>query len=90
MGLRNIYTYVCRKYHWEGEEEIGTVIPLAWKFGMKEKADKMKGKCVYIYIYFFFFPFYYNLLYCLGFPGGTSGKEPTCQCRRHTRLGFDP
>ena len=19
----------------------------------------------------------------LGFPGGTSGKEPTCQCRRH-------
>ena len=25
----------------------------------------------------------------LGFPGGTSGKEPTCHCRRHTRLGFD-
>ena len=23
----------------------------------------------------------------LGFPGGTSGKEPTCQCRRHM---FDP
>ena len=26
----------------------------------------------------------------LGFPGGTSGKEPTCQCRRHKRCGFDP
>ena len=25
-----------------------------------------------------------------GFPGGTSGKEPTCQCRRHKRYGFDP
>ena len=25
-----------------------------------------------------------------GFPGGTSGKEPTCQCRRHKRCGFDP
>ena len=25
-----------------------------------------------------------------GFPGGTSGKEPTCQCRRHERHGFDP
>ena len=25
-----------------------------------------------------------------GFPGGTSGKEPTCQCRRHKRAGFDP
>ena len=26
----------------------------------------------------------------LGFPGGTSGKEPTCQCRRHKRLRFNP
>ena len=25
-----------------------------------------------------------------GFPGGTSGKEPGCQCRRHKRHGFDP
>ena len=24
-----------------------------------------------------------------GFPGGTSGKESTCQCRRLRRLGFD-
>ena len=22
--------------------------------------------------------------------GGTRGKEPTCQCRRHKRSGFDP
>ena len=27
---------------------------------------------------------------CLGFPGGTTGKEPTYQCRRHKRQGFDP
>ena len=26
----------------------------------------------------------------LGFPGGASGKEPACQCRRHKRLRFDP
>ena len=25
----------------------------------------------------------------LGFPGGASDKEPTCQCRRLKRLGFD-
>ena len=25
-----------------------------------------------------------------GFPGGASGKEPTCQCRRLKRRGFDP
>ena len=28
--------------------------------------------------------------YILGFPGGTSGKEPACQCRRHRRRGFSP
>ena len=26
----------------------------------------------------------------LGFPGGSSGKEPACQFRRHKRSGFDP
>ena len=26
----------------------------------------------------------------MGFPGGTSGKEPACQCRRHKRHRFDP
>ena len=25
-----------------------------------------------------------------GFPGGASGKEPTCQCKRHKRFRFDP
>ena len=25
-----------------------------------------------------------------GFPGGTSGKEPTCQCRRHEMLVLSP
>ena len=25
----------------------------------------------------------------MGFPGGASGKESSCQCRRQERLGFD-
>ena len=25
-----------------------------------------------------------------GFPGGTTDKEPVCQCRRRKRGGFDP
>ena len=25
----------------------------------------------------------------MGFPGSASGKEPTCQCRRHKRYQFD-
>jgi len=26
----------------------------------------------------------------MGFPGGASGKEPACQCKRHKRRRFDP
>ena len=26
----------------------------------------------------------------MGFPGGASGKEPTCQGRRHKRFRLDP
>ena len=29
-------------------------------------------------------------LYETGFPGGASGKEPACRCRRHQRCGFNP
>ena len=31
-----------------------------------------------------------QILWWLGFPGGSSGKEPTCQCRGHKRHRFDP
>ena len=33
---------------------------------------------------------YRVLSYSKGFIGGSSGKESTCQCRRHKRHGFDP
>ena len=36
------------------------------------------------------FPFSGEVHNYEGFPGGTSCKEPACQCRRHKRLGFDP
>ena len=29
-------------------------------------------------------------VHTLGFPGGASGKEPTCQSRRRKRHGFSP
>ena len=31
-----------------------------------------------------------EVLIALSFPGGASGKEPVCQCRRFKRCGFDP
>ena len=27
---------------------------------------------------------------CMELPGGTSGKEPSCQCRRHRKCRFNP
>ena len=35
-------------------------------------------------------PIYIPTSFPLCFPGGISGKEPDCQCRRHKRCGFDP
>ena len=31
-----------------------------------------------------------TLCHIMSFPGGPRGKEPSCQCRRHKRCGFDP
>ena len=33
--------------------------------------------------------FYIYIPCLLGFPGGSSGKEPACQCRRCRRHSFD-
>ena len=33
---------------------------------------------------------YGHLMTVLDFPGGASGKEPTCQCRKHKRHMFSP
>ena len=32
----------------------------------------------------------WSLMGLLGFPGGTSVKDPTCQCKRYKRCRFDP
>ena len=31
-----------------------------------------------------------DLGWVVGFPGGASGNEPSCQCRRRNRRGFNP
>ena len=51
----------------------------SWLY-LLSKCVCMYSFCLYIYIY----------VYILGFPGGASGKEPACQCRRCKRLMFDP
>ena len=34
--------------------------------------------------------FFLNMGCLRGFPGGTSGKEPSCQCRKLKRRGSNP
>ena len=41
---------------------------------------------IFLIITFIYIQIYFNI----GFPGGTSGKEPACQCRRYNRCVFDP
>ena len=59
---------------------------------------KVCGKMQFLCCVFFFF--FWLIHVCInnrkhrllnrGFPGGISGKEPTCQCRRHKRHRFSP
>ena len=60
-----------------------TTSPLILAFG-KHKSD--------LSLWFFGLLFKYNwpMVVCWGFPGGASGKEPACQCRRPKRRGFNP
>ena len=51
---------------------------------------KKKGSLTWSISLSAFLPFFYFQTIFPGFPGGTSDKETTCQCRRHKRRGFDP
>ena len=44
---------------------------------------------MYIYIHTHTHTHTYTCMYFFEFPGGASGKEPTSQCRKHKRHGFD-
>ena len=53
----------------------------------REALIYLKGNKYFVLIWIIFFPFMFQISNILGFPGGASGKEPTCQCRRS---GFIP
>ena len=46
--------------------------------------------CTYVHCVLSCFYIYIQCKYMWGFPGGASGKEPVCQCRRCRRPRFDP
>ena len=50
------------------------IIALQYWFGFCHTSTWISHRCTYV----------------RGFPDGASGKEPTCQCGRRERWGFDP
>ena len=60
--------------------------------------DTFRVRCLYLQLeisrselhWRYIWEFLVLIWYLRGFPGGTSGKEPACQCRRCKRHKFDP
>ena len=71
------------------------VVKLWEDWDQHSNSEIKSSTCVYMYVLmtkdntFFLTPFF-KLRYSLGFPGGISGKEPVCQCRRHKRRRSNP
>ena len=51
--------------------------PKSWHSQVNKYFLKVDGDIIWLHLY-------------QGFPGGVSGKEPACQCRRLKRCGFNP
>ena len=47
-------------------------------------------QCLVAELFYWRFSYIYEGVSMETDSGGTSGKEPTCQCQRHKRCGFDP
>ena len=56
----------------------------------KSRLNKHKHKPTTVYSHRLHQLIWHILYIHTGFPGGTSGKEPACQCRRCKQRGFDP
>ena len=63
-----------------------------WQANLPAKFDwRAKSSSWLVCFRFFFFFFFFGIDWCIGgFPGGTSSKEPACQCTRHKQHGFHP
>ena len=63
---------------------------------MQKKIQKIfwNSRQKFVINVFFFISMYFTYLtifiFAKGISGGTSGKEPTCQCRKHKKQGFNP
>ena len=53
-------------------------------------AEKFRDPCGRQWPSDFVFCFFFSIALARGFPGGTSGKEPTCWCKRCRRHRFNP
>ena len=67
--------------------DSGMATPGVW--GVETDSEKAVKRQLMEWKYVFANHTWY-ISYTWGFPGGSAGKELTCQCRRHKRRGFDP
>ena len=76
LSLTKIHLKVCfpLNYHYMGMVGFSKMCYLLWHSHRKNK----------------YFPLYRANFLDKDFPGGSDGKEFTCQCRRYWRLRFDP
>ena len=58
--------------------------------GKKEGSQISEGRRCVPDLYWFYRPMYIHMHIYVGLPRWPGGKEPTCQCRRHKRCGFNP
>ena len=63
---------------------------------LSNAAMNIEGECIFSNYYFCFFWIFtqdwnncWVIWYLRGFPGGTSGKDPACQCKRFKRCRFN-
>ena len=80
-----------------GRKELNTTEPLNWTElrVILNWAESKKSLAHAQILYFSLWKLpgrqlFYGAIKNKGFPGGTSGKEPTCQCRSHKKSTLDP
>ena len=79
---------LCSQYRKVNQLHV-YIHPLFFGFFLGHHRALSRVPCA-IYQVLICYLFYTWYQQCMSLPGGTSSKEPTCQCRRHKRCGFHP
>ena len=97
--FHSFYSIVYIHYIFFIHSSVNWTFRLLPYFGhCKQHCSEYLDSCIFLNPFFFSWSCLYaqewdwllGHMIALDFPGGTSGKEPAYQCRRHKRRGFNP